>query len=231
MMIKALIFDVDGTLAETEGVHLQAFNAAFKDFGLDWHWNHSLYLELLNTTGGKERITQYIDDHLKLDIAEWRGDIPALHAAKTAHYVRIISEGGLRLRPGVEDLIEQAKQMGLVTAIATTTSRANIDSLVQSVWHQPVKDIFPVIACGDEVARKKPDPDVFELALERLELEPGACLAFEDSANGLQSACAAGLKTVVTPSAYSLNRDFVGAAVVLEDVRGFDLVSALQSFA
>ena len=231
MMIKALIFDVDGTLAETEGVHLQAFNAAFKDFGLDWHWSHSLYLELLKTTGGKERIAEYIDQHLKLDIVEWRGDIPALHAAKTEHYVRIIGEGGLSLRPGVANLIQQAKQAGLVTAIATTTSRANIDSLVQTIWQKPAEDIFPVIACGDEVAHKKPAPDVFELALECLELEPGACLAFEDSAHGLKSALAAGLKTFVTPSAYSISRDFTGAAQVLESLREFDLTLALESFA
>lgn len=227
MRVKALIFDVDGTLAETEGVHLQAFNAAFAEFGLDWHWSHSQYLELLRVTGGKERIAHYITDDLKLDIADWRGVIPDLHACKTRHYVRLIERGEIALRPGVADLIARAKQAGLVTAIATTTSRANIDSLIKAVWGCPAEEIFPVIACGDEVAHKKPAPDVFELALSRLGLDAADCLAFEDSTNGLKSARAAGLKTIVTPSAYGLSRDFDGAALLVADLSGFDWRSHL----
>jgi len=211
MSLKALIFDVDGTLAETEGVHLQAFNAAFKDAGLDWHWSVELYQILLGTTGGKERMLIYVRDHLGLDVELWRERILKLHAEKTKHYGAVLKGGGLELRPGVQSLMDEAVAAGLTLAIATTTSRSNVDALCRSIWNVDTHDIFKVVACGDEVPNKKPAPDVFNLALERLGLPASVCIGFEDSYNGMLSSLAAGLATVVVPSFYTGEGDFSAA--------------------
>lgn len=223
MTLKALIFDVDGTLAETEGVHLQAFNAAFEEAGLDWVWTPELYKILLRTTGGKERISCYVREHLKVDIAPWLEEIPKLHGQKTKHYVDIVKGGGLELRPGVQALMDDAAPAGLTLAIATTTSRPNVDALCQSIWKTDTENIFKVIACGDEVANKKPAPDVFELALKRLKLPASQCIGFEDSYNGMLSCLAANLKTVVVPSFYTGEGDFSTANLVRESYNDIDL--------
>jgi len=211
--LKALIFDVDGTLAETEGVHLQAFNMAFKDAGLDWHWSAALYKKLLKTTGGKERMKTYLRDYLEVDVASWEDRIPKLHAEKTKHYVEIVKGGGLKLRPGVQALMDEARAVGLTLAIATTTSRPNVDALCRSIWNVQTEDIFKVVACGDEVPRKKPAPDVFKLALERLGLPAENCIGFEDSYNGMLSSLGANLTTVIVPSFYTGEGDFSAAHI------------------
>ncbi len=228
MNLKALIFDVDGTLAETEGVHLAAFNAAFEDFGLDWHWSHETYLELLKTTGGKERMAAYHRQFLGLDDEKFLAIIPQIHAHKTEHYKRLIRAGAVDLRPGVQAVMDNGKAAGLRLAIATTTTRANVEALCQSVWGKELEDVFELAACGDEVAHKKPAPDVFLLALERLGLRAENCLAFEDSVNGLKSANAAGLRTIITPSIYGLETEFDGAEQVWPTLEGFDLPSILS---
>lgn len=213
--LRALIFDVDGTLAETEELHRRAFNETFAAQGLGWHWSRDTYRRLLKTTGGKERIAAFL-----AEIGAEGGDIAALHRAKTRRYTDLMAQGGLRLRPGVADLIARARADGLRLAIATTTSRPNVEALARACFGQPAETVFPVIAAGDEVAAKKPAPDVFQLALARLRLPPAACLAFEDSRNGLLSARAAGLRVVVTPSAYTGDEDFTGAWRVLPDLTG-----------
>lgn len=200
MTLKALIFDVDGTLAETEEAHRQAFNAAFAMRQLDWDWTPEIYRDLLLTTGGKERIARY---------AEGRGmplppsEVAEIHASKTNHYVALVKQGALPLRPGVADLVAAARQAGLRLAIATTTSRPNVDALVAAAWRRPAAEIFEVIACGDEVSRKKPAPDVYDLALKKLGLAPPEAIAVEDSRQGLHAAKAAGLRVLVTPSLYT----------------------------
>lgn len=223
MTLKALIFDVDGTLAETEAVHLQAFNLAFKDFELGWTWSEQLYLELLKTTGGKERIKAYMRNHLNLDDAALQTQIPQIHKMKTNHYVRLVSQGALKLRPGVQSLIDTALEEELILAIATTTSRANVDALAMAIWGEPAEALFAALACGDEVAHKKPAPDVFLLALERLGLNAADCIAFEDSENGLKSARGAGIKTVAIPSRFSQNNGFKGAAICVPEFTDFAL--------
>ena len=223
MTLKALIFDVDGTLAETEGVHLQAFNAAFKDAGLDWHWSADLYKILLGTTGGKERMLAYVRDHLNLDPALWGARIPELHAEKTKHYVRIVKGGGLVLRPGVQTLMDAAIEAGLTLAIATTTSRPNVDALCRSIWGTETHNIFKVVACGDEVSNKKPAPDVFKLALQRLGLPASKCIGFEDSYNGMLSSLGAGLATVVVPSFYTGAGDFSAATFLTDSYEHVEL--------
>jgi beta-phosphoglucomutase-like phosphatase (HAD superfamily) len=215
--LKALIFDVDGTLADTErDGHRPAFNHAFADFGLDWHWDEALYGELLAITGGKERMRHYAE-HYAPEIAgcdDFDARIKSLHAAKTAHYVRLVEKGGLPFRPGIARLIAAARQAGIRLAIATTTSPENVDALLRAGLGDESPGWFEVIGAGDVVPAKKPAPDIYGWLLERLGLPPAACLAIEDSENGLKSALTAGLRCLVTPNDYTAGQDFHGAAAV-----------------
>jgi HAD superfamily hydrolase (TIGR01509 family) len=213
MQIKALIFDVDGTLSETEDVHLQAFNDTFAEFGLDWQWSRDLYRELLKTTGGKERMTVFVRDHLRqtpdLDL------IARIHVEKTARYGALISQGAATLRPGIVDLIKDTAQQGCRLALATTTNRPNVDRLIEATIGRSASEIFEVIAAGDEVANKKPAPDVFNLALKGLGLDARNCVALEDSRNGLMSAKGAGIPCIVSPSVYTYDAAFPEAGAVV----------------
>ena len=166
MTLKALIFDVDGTLAETEEAHRTAFNRTFAASELGWDWSIDEYTYLLETTGGKERMRRYRDDLGTSQPSEER--IVKLHKIKTGIYAEILASGGLDLRPGVADLIASARHAGLRIAVATTTNRPNVDALCQSCWGRVAEEIFDVIAAGDEVVAKKPAPDVFLLALKLL---------------------------------------------------------------
>jgi HAD superfamily hydrolase (TIGR01509 family) len=217
MTLDALIFDVDGTLADTEELHRQAFNEAFFSCGVGWRWGPALYAELLRTTGGKERIAAYVSQ-LRLSAAE-RGRllrlIPEMHAAKTRLYREMVALGHARPRPGVERLMREAHAAGLQLAIASTTSPENVESLLHSSFGPQVPGWFKVIATGDVVARKKPAPDIYNLALERLGVAPERAVAFEDSQAGVQSARAAGLFTVATPSLWTIGQDFSAADIVL----------------
>ncbi len=212
--MKALIFDVDGTLAETEEAHRAAFNAAFAAHGLNWHWSVETYRILLRTTGGKERIAAY-QAGLPVPLLD-AAQIAALHADKTARYTALLVDGGLALRPGVAALIDDARAAGLRLAVATTTSRPNVEALALCCWGRPADEVFEIIAAGDEVVAKKPAPDVFQLALTRLGLPADDCLAFEDSRAGLASARAAGLRVVLTPSTYTTGDDFTGADLLAD---------------
>ncbi|MFN4156145.1 MAG: HAD-IA family hydrolase [Paracoccaceae bacterium] len=214
-MLEALIFDVDGTLAETEELHRRAFNDSFAAKGLCWHWTQSDYHRLLRVTGGKERIAAHM---AAIGADPVLVDIPALHADKTARYASLMTRGAIALRPGVQALIDEARDSGMALAIATTTSRPNVEALAQAIWRCGAEDIFSVITCGDEVATKKPAPDVYTLSLDRLGLEPARAIAVEDSRNGLLSARAAGLAVIVAPSAYTADEDFDGALAVLPDL-------------
>lgn len=221
MELEALLFDVDGTLADTErDGHRVAFNRAFAEAGLDWHWSVPLYGELLAVTGGKERIRRYLDAH-RPDVrlpADADGYIATLHAAKTRHYTEMLAEGAIPLRPGVERLLREARDAGLRLGIATTTTPENVTGLITHALGEAALDWFEVIAAGDVVPAKKPAPDIYVHALERLGLPPAAALAVEDSELGLQSARAAGLVTVVTVNEYTRDHDFTGAAAVLDDL-------------
>jgi HAD superfamily hydrolase (TIGR01509 family) len=215
MALQALIFDVDGTLAETEEMHRSAFNQAFASCGLEWNWDPPLYKKLLRVAGGKERVLHYLMSRRPQDLAAQEREIPQIYALKTKLYSTMVREGTLRLRPGVKRLIEEARTAGIRLAIATTTNPANVDALLQRALAPSGESLFSVIVAGDEVAAKKPAPDVFDLALRRLGLRASACIAFEDSANGVMSARHAGLAVVATPHAYTYDDDFTGAASVV----------------
>ena len=216
--LKALIFDVDGTLADTEqDGHRVAFNLAFSEAGLDWHWDQRTYDQLLSVFGGKERIRHFIDGYLpRFDApADLDAYIRQLHLRKTSHYVELMKSGAIPLRPGVERLIREARSSGLRLAIASTTTAENVTALLTETLGQQSIGWFEVIACGDIVKHKKPAPDIYLHTLEQLGLEASECLAIEDSQSGLASARAAGIKTLITVNNSTHNHDFPGAALVL----------------
>ena len=217
MRLAALLWDVDGTLAETErDGHRVAFNRAFEAFGLPWRWSVAHYAALLAVTGGRERLLH--------DFAQ-RPDAPAsaaarealarrLHAHKNAVYAEIVAAGGLALRPGVAALIDEAAAAGLRQAITTTTSRANVDALLRAAFGPGWQRRFAAVVCGEDVARKKPDPEVFRRALQGLGLPAGAALAIEDSPPGVAAARAAGVAVLVTRSVYFADDAVEGALAV-----------------
>ena len=214
---RALIFDVDGTLAETEELHRQAFNEAFARSGMDWHWGRTIYKELLLTAGGKERIRAF-DSMRKSPQPLEDGEISDIHRIKTACFADLLASEGCPLRPGVTDLISAAMRRGQRLAIATTTSRDNISALMSAALGKGWSDLFEVIVAGDEVARKKPAPDVYLAALSGLGLCGPECLAIEDSANGLIAARHADIPVLITRSLYFRDDDFTEALLVVEDL-------------
>ena len=217
--LRALIFDVDGTLAETErDGHRVAFNRAFAELGLDWHWDEALYGRLLVVTGGKERMLHYWRgvDPRAADGAGAAALVAELHRRKTRHYVELVKSGAVALRPGVRRLLEQARDAGLRLAIATTTTPDNVDALLRATLGVGADGMFACVGAGDIVPRKKPDPGIYLWVLERLGLGPEACVAFEDSPAGLCAAHAAGLRTVVTPGVYTRREAFPEAWALLD---------------
>jgi len=218
--LEALIFDVDGTLADTEREgHRVAFNAAFADAGLDWDWGEELYGQLLAVTGGKERMRYYLDRFNPEfeQPGDLDGFIAALHAAKTQHYKALMAEGRIPLRTGVRRLLQEARDQGLRLAIATTTTPDNVTSLLNNSLEANGGDWFEVIAAGDVVPAKKPAPDIFLWAMQQMDLEPDQCLALEDSHNGVRSVLDAGIRSlVVTVNGYTRGEDFSGAGLIVD---------------
>lgn len=222
-MLKALIFDVDGTLADTEDAHRIAFNAAFRDAGLAWHWSRAAYAGLLAVAGGKERIRAYWRHYRNkrdpsADAVEADAIVDALHARKTLHYARLVEAGRLPLRPGILRLIHEAREGGVRLAIATTTTPANVDALLRAPLGKDWRALFAAVCDAGTVPDKKPAPDVYRAALAQLDLPAADCLALEDSANGLRAACAAGIPALVTPTGYTRGQDFDGALACLDHV-------------
>ncbi|MFW6021045.1 MAG: HAD family hydrolase [Guyparkeria sp.] len=216
-MLQAILFDVDGTLADTErDGHRVAFNLAFRDAGLDWHWDVATYGELLAVTGGKERIRHFIETHdpARPDLEDLAAWIAGLHKAKTAHYLDLLQRGEIPLRPGVKRLLDEARAAGMRLAITTTTTPENVTGLLRATLGEDSPDWFELIAAGDIVPRKKPAPDIYTWALERMQLAPGETIALEDSANGVRSARAANVPVVVTINDYTADDDFDGAIAV-----------------
>lgn len=226
-VLQALIFDVDGTLADTEAAHLAAFNQAFSEFGLDWHWDEALYVQLLNISGGKERIRHYWKTRqpglLEVEAMAMQQTVDRLHELKTAAYERAVKDGAVRLRPGVLRLMNEALAEGLQMAIATTTSTVNVAALLRREMGPDWRMNFSAIGDASTAPIKKPHPQVYLQMLAALKLPPSQCLAFEDSYNGLAAAMAAGLPCVITPTRFTARHDFSGALRVLADLRQVDL--------
>lgn len=221
--LQALIFDVDGTLADTEHAHLAAFNHAFAHEGTGWHWDLPTYTQLLEISGGKERMLHHWKQ-VQPGLTDLGGGvedtIARLHELKTAAYERAVRDGAVQLRPGVRELIEAAHADGLRLAIATTTSPVNIAALLRQAIGPDWRQLFAVVEDASTAPRKKPDPMVYTQTLARLGMPAAACLAFEDSANGLAAARAAGLATIVTPTSFTAHHDFSGALRLLPDLSG-----------
>ena len=216
--MPALLFDIDGTFSETEEVHRAAFNETFAAFGLGWQWDRPMYKKLLEVTGGKERMRYYVEAWRPANGAEALPLISQLHADKTDRYTRMIDAGGAGLRPGVERLIREAKELGMKVAISTTTSLPNVESLIRSTLGPDGMDLFDAVGAGDIIQRKKPAPDIYLWVLDKLGVGPGEAVAFEDSVNGLASAGGAGIATIITPSLYTDDQNFAGALAVLSDL-------------
>lgn len=220
-MLRALIWDVDGTIAETErDGHLPAFNEAFAALGLPWPWDEAAYAELLQVTGGRERLLH--------DMAQ-RPDAPAtaaerdalareLHRRKNIAYAQRVAQGRIAARPGVLRLVTECQAAGVALAVATTTSRSNVQALFTGLWGHGWPAIFTVAVCGEDVALKKPHPQAYTQALQRLGVAPGEAFALEDSPAGLQAARAAGLACGITRSAFFAGQAFTGAAWVRDNL-------------
>ncbi|MFB2838985.1 HAD family hydrolase [Floridanema evergladense] len=221
--LQALIFDVDGTLADTErDGHRIAFNQAFAEQGFDWHWSESLYGELLTVAGGKERIQYYLKQHHPnfQPPSQWSEFLANLHKLKTKYYQELLKAAAIPLRPGVKRLIKEAKEQGLRLAIATTSALPNATALLEQTLNP---DWFEIIAAGDIVPAKKPAPDIYNYVLEKMGLTANECLVFEDSNHGLQAAFGADLKTIITVNDYTKNQDFSPACLVVNHLGELDL--------
>lgn len=231
-MLNALIFDVDGTLADTESAHLAAFNQAFAELDLGWVWDEATYTELLAISGGKERVQHYWQllhpGMQSLHGQSMQDTIARIHEHKTAYYMGAVNSGQVSLRPGVLALMEEARNAGLQVAIATTTSPVNISTLLRRVMGADWRLNFSAIGDASTAPIKKPDPQVYLQMLAALELEPQQCLAFEDSSNGLRAARAAGLATVITPTRFTADHDFSGALCVLPNLGAVTLEQLAQ---
>jgi len=230
-MLKAIIFDVDGTLSETEELHRKAFNAAFEKKALSWHWSQSQYKKLLNISGGKERIRHFIEEHDRqyLQVNDLDGFILDIHLTKTTTYTQLVRDGHATLRPGIRQLIEDAAKNDLRLAIATTTSVPNVEALLEAAYGSVGTELFEVICAGDSVAAKKPAPDIYLSVLERMALRADECIAIEDTRNGLLAATGAGIATIITPGIYTDDQCFDEAACVIDDLAALsfdELISA-----
>jgi HAD superfamily hydrolase (TIGR01509 family) len=214
--LQALIFDVDGTIADTErDGHRVAFNRAFAKQGLDWYWSVETYGELLDVAGGKERIKYYLDrDRPNLPQVDNLNDfITNLHQLKNQYYQTLLKQGAIPLRPGVKRVITEAKERGIRLAIATTSALTNVITLLEKNLDP---NWFEIIAAGDIVPQKKPAPDIYFYVLKQMNLAAENCLVFEDSHHGLQAATQAGLKTIVTVNNYTAKQDFKSAILAID---------------
>jgi len=216
MKIKGIIFDVDGTIADTEDIHRQAFNKAFSKFNLNWYWSKEKYHELLFISGGKERITRCLveDKATKKNISF----IKELHKCKSEYYRSILLGSDIDLRPGVKRLITEAKEKNIKIGIATNSSTENLQTLIKKTLKVEPEELFNTIVTSNVITDKKPSPEVYYRALKNLELSANKCIAIEDTANGNTSAIKAGLRTVITTHAYTADNDFDGASLVLNNL-------------
>jgi beta-phosphoglucomutase-like phosphatase (HAD superfamily) len=217
MDLDALILDVDGTLADTEEAHRVAFNLAFGRRRLDWSWSRAQYRDLLEVSGGRERLMAYIAS-LSLphdEIRRLQALVPAIHAEKTKFYTSMLRDGAIGLRTGVARLIDEALVAGVRLGLSSSSSPASVDALLSSAFGSRRGAAFGAVVCGGDPYAKKPAPAGYRAVLQRLGTAAGRTLAFEDSNHGLRAALGAGLRTVITPTYWTEHEDFTGAWLVL----------------
>lgn len=214
--IKAIFFDQDGVIIDTErDGHRVAFNRTFKDFGYAFEWGVEEYHELLQVGGGKERMRHYLHSKgfgVQVKPEEEDDLIKSLHKHKTGTFINLIESGDLPLRPGVKRVMKEANQLGLVLGVCTTSN----ERAAQAIAYNILKDIrFDFVLAGDIVSKKKPDPAIYHLALEKTGLEPEQCIVFEDSRNGVLAAKAAGMHVVATTNFYTEREDLSEADIIV----------------
>ncbi|MEA1996359.1 MAG: HAD-IA family hydrolase [Gemmatimonadota bacterium] len=219
-MIKAIIFDCDGVIVDTErDGHRVAFNRAFAMKGYDIDWDVDLYKELLKVAGGKERMKYFFNSEgWPADVPEREVFLKELHKLKTDLFMQIIDSGELILRPGLARLVDEAIAEGISLAVCSTSNERAVNLIVDKLLGPKRKSHFKAILAGDIVSRKKPDPEIYNLALTRLALEPPECVVIEDSRNGLLAARAAGMYCVITTNGYTEDEDFREADLVVSEL-------------
>ncbi len=226
MALKALLFDVDGTLADTEPHgHLPAYNEAFEELGLAWRWSPELYRELLQLPGGRERIQHYLKRHplptsarredVERDVQAW---VDRVHAVKSRHFQRLVKQGKVPLRPGVRRLLQEARDEGLRVCIVTNASQRTLEPFLVHTLGAELRAEVDYIVSGEQVLHKKPAPDIYKMALLKLGLKPDECIAIEDSEMGLAAARAARIPTLITFNEDTRHHDFEGALLVLDQL-------------
>ena len=218
--MKALIFDCDGVLADTErDGHRVAFNKAFEAKGFAIDWDIELYGKLLEVSGGKERMKHYFDQFgWPDDVSDRDALIKELHKLKTDLFMQIIASGELPLRPGVARIVDEAIAANVMLAVCSTSHERAVNLVVEKLLGPERKARFSAILAGDVVSKKKPDPEIYNLASQRLSLEPSECVVVEDSRNGLLAAKAAGMHCIVTTNGYTENEDFAEADLVVPEL-------------
>ena len=221
---QALLFDCDGVLVDTErDGHRVAFNQAFQQKGLPHEWGVDLYGELLETGGGKERMTRFFQDYVPeqepfksvTDAAEQQALVKELHLLKTDLFMEMVEAGEMPLRPGVARIVREALDAGTQVAVCSTSNERAVSKIVEVLLGPDVAKVMPVFA-GDMVPRKKPDPAIYQLAAQELNLDPARCVVIEDSRIGMQAAKGAGMRCVVTKSSYTQSENFDVADAVVD---------------
>ena len=220
MLLSAVLFDVDGTIAETEELHRKSFNESFKEFNLDWFWDKPIYKELINIGGGKERIQHYMKRAWPemLEYKNLSKYIDSIHKVKNEIYEDYLNEETITFRPGIKRLISELKESRIRIALVSSSSKTNIENLLLKGLQFKSIDFFDLIAHGDCTKNKKPSPEIYEWALEKLKLSAQSCIAIEDSPRGLDSAVAAKIKVIVTPSELTSDENFEDADLVVSDL-------------
>jgi HAD superfamily hydrolase (TIGR01509 family) len=223
--VTAIVFDCDGVLADTERFgHLPAFNQTFKEFGLPIEWSGDVYGEKLQIAGGKERMASELTQEfvatngLPADAEGQARLLGELHRRKTAIYTEMVASGKLPPRPGITRIIAAAQDAGWKLAVASTSAEPSVRAILDGAAGSERAARFDAILAGDVVAHKKPAPDIYLLALQRLQLDPSEVLVIEDSRNGFEAASAAGLTCVITVNGYTEHEDFSGAALVVSSL-------------
>jgi HAD superfamily hydrolase (TIGR01509 family) len=225
MKTKALIFDVDGTLVDTEELHRKAFNQVFLNYNLAWEWTPELYADLLNYSGGVDRLFAYVQQSgmTASEKAYLTEIVPMLHREKTQIYIELVRGTAVRARTGAARLIAEALGSDLKVALVATSAFADVRGLAQAVLGEKIESALDPIVCIDHVAHKKPAPDLYRLVVNQLRIPAEACVAFEDSANGLAAAKQASLFTIVTPNRWTASQDFQGADLMLSTLGDVDV--------